>query len=62
MSNRALTDLSKYELVAMRTTLLRGSVLSKYCTEEERDEWREKAQAITAELTRRKELPNGVIF
>ena len=44
-----------YELTAMRTTLLRGVVATKYSTQEERDLWRSKADAITAELNRRNE-------
>ena len=53
-----MTDLTKrgiYELTADRTRLLRGSVLTKYSTQKERDEWRAQADEITAELNRRKE-------
>jgi hypothetical protein len=44
-----------YELVALRTTLLRGVVETKYSTPAERVAWRLKADAITEELTRRNE-------
>ncbi len=44
-----------YELTAMRTTLLRGVVSTKYSTVEERELWQAQADAITAELTRRNE-------
>ncbi len=44
-----------YELAAMRTTLLRGVVSTKYSTVEERELWQAQADAITAELTRRNE-------
>jgi hypothetical protein len=46
---------SIYDLVATRMKLLNGVVLTKYCTAEEREEWRMKADEITAELTRRNE-------
>ena len=45
-----------YELTAMRSTLLRGVVSTKYSTPEEREMWRSQVDAITAELTRRNEL------
>jgi hypothetical protein len=45
-----------YELTAMRTTLLRGIVATKYSTPAERETWRLQVDAITAELTRRNEL------
>jgi hypothetical protein len=45
-----------YELTAMRTTLLRGVVETKYSTPAEREGWRLQVDAITAELTRRNEL------
>lgn len=50
-----LTKRSIYELTADRTRLLRGSVLTKYSTQKERDKWRAQADEITAELNRRKE-------
>lgn len=50
-----LTKRSIYYLTATRTKLLRGSVLTKYSTQKERDEWRALADEITAELNRRTE-------
>jgi hypothetical protein len=44
------------ELTAMRTTLLRGVVSTKYSTPAEREGWQAQVDAITAELTRRNEL------
>ena len=44
-----------YELAAMRTTLLRGVVSTKYSTVDEREAWQAQVDAITAELTRRNE-------
>jgi hypothetical protein len=44
-----------HELVATRMKLLTGSVLTNYCTQEERDEWKRQADEITAELNRRSE-------
>ena len=45
-----------YALTAMRSTLLRGVVSTKYSTPEEREAWQVQADEITAELTRRNEL------
>jgi hypothetical protein len=45
-----------YELVSMRSTLLRGVVETRYTTAKEREAWRLKVEEITAELTRRNEL------
>ena len=44
-----------YELTAMRTTLMRGVVSTKYSTVDEREAWQAQVDAITAELTRRNE-------
>jgi hypothetical protein len=46
---------SVYDLTATRIKLLNGVVLTKYCTAEEREDWRMKADLITAELARRNE-------
>ena len=51
-----LERMGVYELTAMRTTLLRGVVETKYSTPAEREGWRLQVDAITAELTRRNEL------
>jgi hypothetical protein len=45
-----------HELTAMRTTLLRGVVSTRYSTADEREGWQLQVDAITAELTRRNEL------
>jgi hypothetical protein len=45
-----------HELTAMRSTLLRGVVSTKYSTPTEREGWQAQADEITAELTRRNEL------
>jgi len=45
-----------YELVEIRTKLLRGVVETRYTTAKEREGWRLQVEAITAELTRRNEL------
>jgi hypothetical protein len=50
-----LTLRSIYDLTATRIKLLNGVVLTKYCTAEEREDWRMKADLITAELARRNE-------
>jgi len=42
-----------YELTAMRSTLLRGVVSTKYSTADEREVWQLQVDAITAKLTRR---------
>ena len=47
---------SIYDLTALRTTLLRGVVETRYTTADEREAWRVQVDAITAELTRRNEL------
>jgi hypothetical protein len=44
-----------YELVEIRTKLLRGIVETRYTTAEERAGWRLQVDAITAELNRRRE-------
>lgn len=44
------------ELTALRTTLLRGVVETRYTTAAERVAWRVQVDEITAELTRRNEL------
>ena len=49
-------QMSLYELVAMRSTLLRGVVETRYTTADEREAWRLQVDEITAELTRRNEL------
>ena len=54
-STMSLQSMNLYELVALRTTLLRGVVETKYSTPAERVAWRLKADAITEELTRRNE-------
>jgi len=48
-----LRQRSIYDLTAARIKLLNGCVLTKYCTAEEREQWRLEADLITAELTRR---------
>lgn len=45
-----------YELTAMRTTLMRGVVETRYTTAVERAAWQVQVDQITAELTRRNEL------
>ena len=45
-----------YELVEMRTKLLRGVVETRYSTVDEREAWQLQVDKITAELTRRNEL------
>lgn len=47
---------SIYDLTATRIKLLNGSVLTKYCTAEERERWRLQADLITAELARRNDV------
>ncbi len=47
---------SIYDLTALRTTLIRGVVETRYTTADEREAWRLQVDAITAELTRRNEL------
>jgi hypothetical protein len=44
-----------HELTAMRTTLLRGVVSTRYSTADEREGWQAQVDAITEELTRRNE-------
>jgi hypothetical protein len=44
-----------HDLTAMRTTLLRGVVSTRYSTPAEREGWQAQVDAITAELTRRNE-------
>lgn len=51
-----LEQRSVYDLTATRAKLLNGAILTKYCTAEEREDWRMKADLITAELARRNEL------
>jgi hypothetical protein len=48
--------MNEYELIAMRSTLLRGVVETRYTTAKEREAWQVQVDAITAELTRRNEL------
>jgi hypothetical protein len=49
-------QMNEYELVSIRSTLLRGVVETRYTTAKEREAWRLQVDAITAELTRRNEL------
>ena len=55
LTTNDLTQRSIYYLTATRSKLLRGSVLTRYSTQKERDQWRAQADEITAELNRRKE-------
>lgn len=48
--------MNEYELVSIRSTLLRGVVETRYTTAKEREAWKLQVDAITAELTRRNEL------
>jgi len=56
MRNILFERMSVYELTAMRSTLMRGVVETRYTTAAEREAWRLQVDAITAELTRRNEL------
>jgi hypothetical protein len=47
-------NMNFYQLVALRTTLLRG-VVSPYSTAEEREAWQSQVAAITEELARQNE-------
>jgi hypothetical protein len=49
-------QMNEYELVSIRSTLLRGVVETRYTTAKEREAWQAQVDAITAELTRRNEL------
>lgn len=49
-------QMSLYKLVAMRSTLLRGVVETRYTTADEREAWRLQVDEITAELAWRNEL------
>ena len=55
MRNTLFERMGVHELTAMRTTLLRGVVSTKYSTPDEREAWQAQVYAITAELTRRNE-------